>query len=419
LIWLSKIKSSLHSVWLILAAAFFIHMAMYSTRHAFGVFFKSFEGEFDLTRAMTSSIFSLHMILCAVFSLLGGWALDKYGPRKLIALMGLLIAVGLTLTSQANEAWQLFITYSLILALATGSGHTVIMSTVSRAFGHNRGLALGIASSGGGLGTLLIAPLSAYLITQFGWRFASSIIGLFAGFIIMVWSPLLRNVSPAEIAPGKEAGLKPYSSHSTTGKTASEAYPYSYTFREAIRSTKFWFLGIAYLLQASAIYLVNTHIVAHAIDSGFPVIEAALILSIIGGCNVAGRLLVGFVSDTIGAKKGAIISSLIGTLALVLLTFSAEKGAFYVFGALFGLAWGGFGTATTVLVSRLFGLKSIGMILGSMNVGWHLGAAIGPAMGGLVFDATGSYFTAFIMGTAALLIAGLLTSMITTNSKRS
>jgi MFS family permease len=404
LIWLSKIKSNLHSVWLILAAAFFIHMAMYSTRHAFGVFFKSFEGEFDLTRAMTSSIFSLHMILCAVFSLLGGWALDKYGPRKLIALMGLLIAVGLTLTSQANEAWQLFITYSLLLALATSSGHTVIMSTVSRAFGHNRGLALGIASSGGGLGTLLIAPLSAYLITQFGWRFASSIIGLFAGFIIMLLSPLLRNASPAEIAPGKGAGLKSDS---------------SYSFREATRSARFWFLCIAYLLQASAIYLVNTHIVAHAIDSGFPVIEAALILSIIGGGNVVGRLLVGFVSDTIGAKKGAIISSLIGAGGLVLLTFSAEKGAFYMFAALFGLAWGGFGTAVTVMVGRIFGLKSIGMILGSMNVGWHLGAAIGPAIGGLVFDATGSYFTAFIMGTAALLIAGLLTSMITMNSKRS
>jgi predicted MFS family arabinose efflux permease len=71
------------------------------------------------------------------------------------------------------------------------------------------------------------------------------------------------------------------------------------------------------------------------------------------------------------------------------------------------------------MVGRIFGLKSIGMILGSMNVGWHLGAAIGPAIGGLVFDATGSYFTAFIMGTAALLIAGLLTSMITMNSKRS
>ena len=407
----------MYPVWLILVAAFFIHMAMYSTRHSFGVFFKSLECEFDLTRTVTSSVFSLHMLLGAAISLLGGWALDKYGARKTVALMGLLIMLGFVLTSQTNQSWQLFITYSLLLALGTSAGHTILMSTVSRAFEHKRGFALGVASAGGGLGTLFISPLSAYLITSFGWRFASIIIGLIAGLVVIILSPLLKHSASTGKMGGGEYAIKPDTDGFHLSVTASEPYLPNYTFSEAIRLASFWFLCIAYLLQSSALYLVNTHVVPHAIDNGIPTIEAAIILSIIGSGNVAGRLLFGFISDTVGATRIAIFASLLGAAALALLLFSVERGVFYVFAALFGLAWGGFGTMGTLLASRLFGVRSIGLTIGSINVGWHIGAAFGPALGGFVFDATASYFMAFIIGIIWLLLASLFLGLIKVSAK--
>lgn len=101
------------------------------TRYSFGVFFKSLENEFGLTRGATSGVFSIYMVLCCVFAVLGGRALDRYGPKIVVFLMGSFTGLSLLLTSQINSAWQLFISYGLLLSLGTGAIFTVVNSTAS------------------------------------------------------------------------------------------------------------------------------------------------------------------------------------------------------------------------------------------------------------------------------------------------
>ena len=147
---LLRVKDKLFYGWVVVVVFLIIGTTIWGTRFSFGVFFKSIESEFDLTRVATSGVFSVYMVLGIAFAILGGRAADRYGPRIIILLMGLFTGFSLLLTSQTNSTWQLFLTYSLLLSIGTGAMYTVVMSTVSRWFDKKLGVALGIGSSGAG-----------------------------------------------------------------------------------------------------------------------------------------------------------------------------------------------------------------------------------------------------------------------------
>src|SRR3989337_4020257 len=119
---------------------------VWGMRFSYGVFFKSIEGEFNLSRAATSSIFSAHMALGIVVAIVGGWALDRFGPKIVTFIMGLLIFFSMLLTSQTSSLWHLYMGYSVLLSMGGSANYVVITSTVSRWFDKKRGTALGIAS---------------------------------------------------------------------------------------------------------------------------------------------------------------------------------------------------------------------------------------------------------------------------------
>ena len=408
---LRRTRDRLFYGWVILAALLVINTVTQGLSNSFGVFFKSLEGEFGLTRMATSGIFSTHMALGCVVSIIGGWALDRYGPRTIIFLMGLFTGLSLLLTSQVNSSWQLFITYSLLLSIGTGSIYVVTMATILRWFDKRQGLALGIAGSGAGLGTLAIAPLATHLISNSGWRTAYLLMGLAALLIVIPLSRLLSKGPPeTEARPG---GVKPGSSKRELEKTGREgsARPAGFSLLQASRTRNFWLLGSVWLLYSFCLLLVLTHIVRHAIDMGIPAMEAAVILSLIGGSNIAGRLLMGRVSDSLGRKATAITCALLTAGALTSLIWAQELWMLYLVGIVCGFSFGGLDPPVTALIGDSFGLRNIGVIMGTLNIAWGIGAATGPAIGGLIFDVTGSYATAFSIGATAMLVVALLTAL--------
>jgi MFS family permease len=137
--------------WVVLTTYSIIGTSIFGIRFSFGIFFKSIEGEFGLTRTATSGVFSVYLVLSAVCGVFGGWALDKYGPRAITFLMGFFTGLSLVLTSYTSSAWQLFIVYSLLLAIGTGATYAAMTSTVARWFEEKRGLATGIVASSTGL----------------------------------------------------------------------------------------------------------------------------------------------------------------------------------------------------------------------------------------------------------------------------
>jgi MFS family permease len=339
------------------------------TRYSFGVFLKSLEGEFGISRGATSGIFSVYMLLCSLLAIIGGWALDKYGPRKIAFLMGSFTGLSLVLTSQTNSVWQLFITYGLLLA-----------------------------------------PFATYLISIFGWRIAFLSLGLIAWIIMASMSLLLRK-DPSDI------GLSPDGVKSEPVQTASQtkeslAQPIAYSVVQAFRTSQFWLLGFTWIFLSLCLHLIFVHAVPHAVDMGISPMDASVMLSLMGAANIPARLVVGKVSDTIGRKTLGVACILAQFAALLWLMWADVLWMLYIFAITYGFLWGGSGTIITSLIGDVFGMRSLGAIMGVMTAGWALGAAVGPAMGGYIFDMSDNYFAAFATAAAATLISALFVALI-------
>lgn len=405
------LKDKLFYGWVVIIALFIVNAIMMGTNTSFGVFFKSLQSEFSLTRATTSAVFSARMALGSVIALLGGWALDRYGPRIVVFLMGLFTALSLLLTSQANSTWQLFITFSLLLAVGSGASYVVVMSTVMRWFEKKRGMAVGIVGAGGGLGQVAMAPFAAYLILNLDWRMAYVIMGLIAGLILIPISRLLRK-DPYEIGTVPD-GEKSNSIHGQVSEPVGENLRPAYlSLSQALRTRSFWLILFIWVFSAFSIFLIQIHIVPHATDLGFSFVEAATILSLIGFSVMFGRAIIGTASDKLGRKNTAFVFSLLQVGAVLLLLWARDLWMFYLFALVHGFTQGGLGTALTALIGDIFGLPNVGKLMGVLSVGWAVGASIGPVIGGLIFDVSNSYYAAFLIMAVLIVIRPLLLVLI-------
>ena len=350
------------------------------------------------------------MLLCTLLAVFGGWALDKYGPRKLSILIGTFTGLSFLLTSRVHAPWQLLITYSLLLSLGTGPIYGVVNTTSSRWFVKKRGFVVGITSSGGGVGTIVIAPLAAYLISNFGWRTAFVVLGVIA-LICIVAASLPLKKDPQEVGLLPDGPITQFREEAF-GRKENDIKPVNFSLNQAIKVKQFWLLVFAWVFFALSLHMILVHIVAYADDIGISPMDAAFILSLIGLANIPGRLLVGKLSDVMGRKALGVACNLIQFGTLVWLMWADQLWMLYVFALCFGFMWGGSGTVITALIGDLFGTRSLGSIMGVMSAGWALGAAIGPAIGGFIFDTSGNYFMAFGSGAAALFAVVCLLSLI-------
>jgi len=404
-----RLEEKIFYGWVMVVTCLIVASTLWGIRFSFGVFFKSLESEFVLNRATTSSLFSAYMLFCAIFAVLGGWAVDRYGPRIIVLLLGLFTGFSLLLASQTNSLWQLFLSYSLLLGIGTGPSYTALLSTVSRWFEKKRGFALGIVFSGVALGTIVVSPFAAYLISNLGWRMSYIVLGLAAWFVVISLSRLLRR-DPSEVGALPD-GAKLETSG--TGAEGKEENPKStgFSLLQAFRTRSFWLLFVVWVFLAFCQTLMLTHIVPHATDMGIATMKAATVLSITGGFNILSSLLTGRVSDIVGRKIPGIVCSLLLAVALVGLIWAGELWMLYLVAVVFGLAWGGLGVIATALSADIFGGRNLGVIMGTLNMAWCIGAAIGPFVGGLVFDVSSSYSMAFAIGAAIMLVTALLVTL--------
>ncbi len=358
-----------------------------------------------MTRAMTSGIFSVYMILGVFFAIIGGWVADRYGPKTVLLVMGVFAFLGLALTSQVSSLWQLFLSYSLLVAIGTGPMYAVATSEAIRWFTQRRGLALAIVTCGVGLGSIWIAPVAAHFIESFGWRLSFVFIGLIALITIIPSSFFLRKAPSVVVAlpEDKNKGTVEINNLDKPQKEIKDLSP-----RQAIKTRNFWLVVGIWFFHSFCLFTVTTHIVPHAIDLGISPMEAAPILSILGFMSLPSRIFLGTLTDRVGRKPIALLSAILMMAAMVWLMWSSGLWMLYIFAVIFGIGFGGLSPASTAMVSDSFGTRNLGSIMGLLEIGWVLGAAAGPALAGYIFDTTGKYFLAFLLMAVASLIVAIL-----------
>jgi len=301
---------------------------------------------------------------------------------------------------------HIFLSYGVLFALGTGPVYTLPISIASRWFVKRRGLAVGIVISGAGIGIMLMTPLSAWLNANYGWPTSYFILAMIALFILIPSALLLKG------APREKIDLSPSSRGIVPQPVPLVKRHYGkagdFTIGQAAKTSIFWPLLCIPFFVAICAFIVMTHIVPHAIDLGINQVQAASILSFIGGTSILGTLLMGRASDIMGRKPLIMISALLMAGAMFWLTWSSSSWMLYLFAVVFGFSYGGISSPVNAFIGDVFGTRHIGVILAVLSSPFSIGAAVGPALAGYIFDVSGSYYLAFLAGMVAALITAIL-----------
>lgn len=390
--------------YIVVVAAFLIMVIVMGTMYSFGVFFKPLSTELGWTRAATSGAYSLFMVLHSFLSIIAGRLNDRFGPRIILTGCSLFLGLGYLLMSQISAIWQLYLFYGVIVAMGTSGGYVPLASTVARWFVKRRGLMTGITVSGIGIGTMIMPPVANWLISSYGWRTCYIIIGILVSVLIILAAQFLRR------DPG-QMGQVPYDEEEVDTSHLNLADG-GFSLREAIHLRQFWMLCAMLLCFGVSVQVIMVHIVPHATDLAISPASAANILAIIGGVSVTGRIIMGSVGDRIGSKPAITICFIMMLVALLWLLATKELWMFYLFAVIFGFAYGGWAALLSLIVAELFGLSSLGVILGAVISVMAVGEAAGPALAGGIFDITNSYQLAFLICAALSIIAIMLALLL-------
>ncbi|MFC1943091.1 MFS transporter [Chloroflexota bacterium] len=390
--------------WVIVATTTVIMTLVYGSNYTFSVFLKVLAKDFGWTRAATSGPFAISLWTSGLLSILMGALTDRYGPKIVIALASLVGGLGYLLLSSISTLWQLYVGYILI-SVNISATWTPIMATVSRWFTKKRVLALGIVTGGIGLGQMLMPPLAAYLIETNGWRTTYIILAVLI-WIIVVPAAIPTRHSPREKSIWSSPDLSNNARILDDRLSTMETVDWSY--REAMRTSTFWSLMALNILLAATFFMASIHVVAYATDFQIATTLAATLLTFMGGANILSKIFVGAIAARYGSRKALFIFFICIIVALFAFAIARDYWMFCIIASIFGFGIGGAAPPLTSMVSEFFGLRSLGIVMGFLGVGWAAGCALGTFMGDYIFDISGSYIIAFTTGGALAIMAAII-----------
>jgi len=401
--------------WVVVIASFFVAMMAYGGAYSYGVFLRPLRQDFGWTAAATSGAFSFYVLSYCSLSILSGWAVDRFGPQITTGLGGLFMGLGLFFSSQVNSLWHIYMTYGLLIGAGMSTVYSPILTTITRWFTERRGLALGIVTSGIGVGILVIPLFASYLISIHGWRISYLIIGPIIGGIIVTASFFMKKGLSQRGKASEERIFLDKVDKGNNGKEGIRRYEIAsdvigLSIREAAGTKTFWLLSSMNLLVGVTQLMIMVHFVPY-VQEGFklsPIIVATL-LSSIGAVSIAGRLIMGAASDYIGRKRALAISTSIQGVMIIGFIFSSSVWMLYLSAAFYGFGYGGNTPQFPALTGELFGLRRMGTILGTQTIFYGIGGALGPLLAGHLFDATDSYINAFALAAIAMLLTATFT----------
>lgn len=394
--------------WVVVALGFVTLGIAFGIWYSYSVFILAVIKEFGWTRAAASSIFSVFIISQALMNPITGMLQDRFGPRIVIPLGAVVLALSLALTSRAQSLWHYTIAYGVFAGTGVSLlGFTSHAAFMPKWFERKRGLAVGIAMAGIGFGMLFLIPLVEKSISTFGWR--STYLYL-AGLVLFLVGPL--NFIFSRTSP-ESLGLKPDGDESQAGgnrpKPAmmvevvdTDWVKKSWTIKSAIATKRFWFLACAFFFLSFAYQGTLLHAVSAMVDDGLAKETAAYFFGILGMAGSVGKIILGYLSDLYGRERVNTLGAMLAVAGVFCLIGAGYAPAILplLFALFFGLGYGAAAPLLPSLTADLFLGKSFGVIFAMIAIGGGAGGATGSYTAGLLFDITRTYtipFTVFVI----------------------
>jgi MFS family permease len=305
-----------------------------------------------------------------------GWGAlsDRIGPRPVVLAGAILLGLGLFLASRAQTPLAFQLSFGLLVGIAVGSFFSPMIAAVMGWISERRGLAVALVSVGVGVAPMTISPFAAWLITQMDWRQAQVVIA------VLVWATLI----PAALFVRRPPAI---AHEGNVGSTQEKPIK----LREAFLSAPFIVLALTFFACCAAHAGPIFHTVTYAMTCGIAPLAAVTVYSVEGLAGLGGRLALGLAADRLGVKRVLIAGLIIQAVAAFLFISASRLGEFYAVAAVFGFAYGGVMPLYAVLAREYFGQRILGAVFGAAAMVSSLGMALGPAIGGWVYDTFGQY----------------------------
>ncbi|MFC1948224.1 MFS transporter [Chloroflexota bacterium] len=388
--------------YVVVAACFLVMVVMHGAFNSFGVFFTPLESEFNCTRAVLSGANSVAFIVMGVSAMLLGMLSDRFGPRLILTISGILFGAGYMLMSQVSDIWQIYL-FLALAGIGLSAADIIPLATVVRWFVRKRGTMSGIMKVGTGLGMMTVPYISSLLIKAYGWSNSYLFLGIAVLIAVVPLSQLVRR-------DPREMGLLPDGDVKTANSNISLDEE-GLSLLQALKTRQLWMVCAFYMAVVYCGMTNLTHLVPYAEGLGITNTTAASLVSTYGAVSMGGRLVTGFLGDRLGHKRTMVICFIIAVVGMAWLQAANELWMLYLFAAVYGFSHGGFFTLISPLIAGLFGTRSQGSLLGIVILSGTIGGSIGMTLSGYIFDVTGSYTIAFII-LLGLVIFGLVNMLL-------
>ncbi|MBD8626526.1 MFS transporter [Oxalobacteraceae sp. CFBP 8753] len=375
------------AVWTLILVASAVMMITTGTRLTSGLFLSPLNTATGLGVATISFVMAVAQLMWGVAQPVFGAVADKYGPGRVIALGGVMLAVGTAATPFVGSEWALLLTMGFLSAAGAGAGSFSILigATAQRLPPERRAFASGFINAGGSFGQFALAPLMGAIIAGAGWIVAMLTLAATALLTIPLAWPLRRKraaVAPAlpTVAPAAPAA------------PAAPTIALGQQLRQALRDRSYLCLHAGFFTCGFHIAFLVTHLPGEVAMCGLPTTVSATALALIGLFNIAGSLSAGMLASRYRMKSLLfwIYASRVVIVALYLL---APKTAwtFYIFAGALGFTWLATVPPTAGLVGKLFGVRYLATLFGMTLLSHQIGGFFGAWLGGLAVVHTGDY----------------------------
>ena len=385
----------------------------YGARYSFGIFVQPLSAENGWSRSVVSLAASINLLVYALGGIGSGRLLDRIAPRWVATIGAAVGAAGFLLCADAKTPLEFYFAYGVLYGLGSSwTGAVVANSSVGKWFVRKRGLAIGISSMGVSFGTITLTPATAFMLEHFSWKTGF----LFIGLVLLIPGILIAQLLLRRTIP-EAYGLTPDGEPAAAGNRVPAAGPAADPAPLStgpIRSdSRFWVLALCHGTAVMAALMAFVHQVPYAIDNGISQIAAAASLGAMGFAGLLGQFFFGWISDRIGDPKySAALGYLFMAAGMAILLQTRTVEMLFLYAVVFGFGYGCLGPLLPIIAADRFGRQNMGAIFGFLTffvVG--IGGALGPLVGGLVYDGTGSYRYAWGLNLVLLVImaAGIAT----------
>jgi len=402
----SRSSESFYGWWIVAAGAIILFVSSGIGFYGHGVILDPLGNLHGWTKGTVSSAITLFFFSNGIVGLLIGRWMDRYGPKWFLVCGSIIFGLSISALSWCNSIVQLFITYLIMSVGFCCTSLAPVNTLITNWFVRKRGLAMSIANTGLSVGGVFLVPLTSYLIIQKGLGITLPVLGCLYSLVIIPMAVFFIKQKPSDLGQYPDGDHPAMAIDNQNRTRAATGQMQVWTRIQAMKTMAFWAIAVAFMLALGGQIAYLIHQVSF-IAQYLGLQKAAMAVSITAAASITGRLVLGTFVDRCDKRYVAMGCFFIQGLAVLLLAFYHHVVLLYLCTFAFGLTMGSIIMLQSLIIGECFGILSFATVSGTIGFFSMPGAAFGPMIAGVIFDASQSYQTAFIFFAGTSFVAML------------